>query len=149
MKASIKINDKKAFKVDTSMRWLRIYRDQFGHDILPDIIPIIDAGIGLLSDALNGSEIDFEKVEDELYGLEFITINQVIWSLAKNAEDIPDIDEWEASFDKFPLDEILPQIVDLLATTYISTKKLKPLKDLLKQRRFQQMNSLSPESTEG
>lgn len=149
MKANIKINGKKAFAVDTSMRWLRIYRDTFGHDVLPDIVPLIDAGLSFMADAINGKDINTDELETQMYAMEFVMINNVIWALAKNADDkVGDPEEWEDSFDKFPLDEIMPQIVDVLATSYISTKKLKPLKEWLKTRRSQLTSSSYQESTE-
>ena len=149
MKANIKINGKKAFPIDTSMRWLRIYRDTFGHDILPDLVPLIEAGVSLVADAMNGKDVDMDELETHMYAMEFVTINNVIWALAKNAdEQIGDPEEWEDSLDKFTLDEALPKIIDTLASTYISTKKLKPLKEWLKTRRFQLTSSSFQESTE-
>lgn len=149
MKKTIKINDKKAFKINTSNRWLRIYRDTFGHDILPDIIPIIDAGISTFAGIVEGEELDIDKIEEELYALEFVTINNIIWALAKNEDDsIPDVDDWEDGFKTFPIDEILPQVVSAIADTYISEKKLRLLKAGLRQRQSQLIQSLSQASTE-
>lgn len=150
MKKYIKINNKKAFQINTSTRWLRIYRDAFGHDILPDIIPALDAGLSVFAGMINDGDIDIDKVEEEMYSLEFTVINNVIWALAKNAnEDIEDIEEWEDKFDKWPLDEILPQVVGTLAETYLTTKKSALLKEELIPRLYQLTKSSSPLSTEG
>lgn len=149
MTKNIKIKNKNAFKINTSMRWLRIYRDTFGHDILPDLIPIIDTGINAFAEIVAGENVDIDKVEEELYSLEFVTINNIIWALVKNADDsTPDVEEWEDEFGTFPLDEIIPQIVTAIAETYVSEKKLKLLKAGLEQRQFQLMRSLSQGSIE-
>lgn len=34
-------------ELNSSMGWFLIYREQFGHDILPDLMPAIDAVFGL------------------------------------------------------------------------------------------------------
>lgn len=150
MKKTIKIDNKTKFKIDTSNNWLRIYRDQFGHDILPDIVPVLDAGLELISGALNGEDIDaVDQIETRMMELETITLDNVIWALAKNAdESIEDPEEWDRKFDKFPLDEIVPQVIDTLASTYMTTKKLKLLKEGWETRRSQLMQFSSQESTE-
>lgn len=149
MKKTITIDGKKAFKINTSNRWLRIYRDNFGHDILPDMVPVIDTGLGLIAGIVNGGNIDLDEIESNFYALEMVTINNVIWALAKNADDsIPDVEEWEDQFDKWTYDELVPQIIETLAQTYITEKKLKLLKAGLEERHSQLTKSLSQELTE-
>lgn len=150
MKKTIKIDNKNKFKIDTSNNWLRIYRDQFGHDILPDIVPMLDAGIEIVANVYNGGDDDIvEMLEDKVLQLETVTWLNIIWALAKNAdENIGDPEEWDREFDKSPLDEIVPQVVDALASTYVSTKKLRLLKEGWGTRLSQLMQFSSQESTE-
>lgn len=149
MKKTITIDGKKAFKINTSNRWLRIYRDTFGHDILPDLVPIIDTCLEVIAGAFADRDIDIDKIEEEIYALEIVTLNNVVWALAKNAdENIPDIEEWEDSFDKWTYDELVPQIAETLAQTYITEKKLKLLKAGIEMRRSELTKSLSQELTE-
>lgn len=150
MKATIKIDNKRKLKIDTSLRWFNIYRDNFGHDIFPDIVPLIDTVIKVGTDVFNEQEIDIDAVEEKIYALEWETVNQVIWALSKNADDsISDFEEWEAEQDKFPYDEILPKVFTTLADTYTTSKKYQPLKEMITARLLQWTKSLSQESTEG
>ena len=43
MVKTIKLTNKQSFKIDTTIWWLFIYRQQFGRDILPDLLPFIEA----------------------------------------------------------------------------------------------------------
>lgn len=150
MKKVIKIDKKTKFKIDTSLNWLRIYRDTFGHDILPDLVPMLDAVFDLLIGKADSEEYDaLDQIETRIMEMETVTIDNVIWALAKNAdEDVPEPEDWDRQFDKFPLDEILPQVFNTLSETYITTKKSKLLKEAWETRRSALMQFLSPESKE-
>ena len=45
--AEIKINKDKTLKIDSSVGWIIKYREQFGRDILPELLPLISAGVEL------------------------------------------------------------------------------------------------------
>lgn len=149
MRAKIKQGKKTAFEINTSNRWAYIYLEYFGHDIMPDLVPLIDTFLGMFTGMLNGEEVDQDEMQDALYGLEYTTALNVIWALAKNADDsIQDAPEWYDSFDKFELDEVLPQVFEKLITTMVSRKKLELLQTQGKAMLSQFTKSSSPEQTE-
>lgn len=149
MRAKIKIEDKPAFEINTSNRWAYLYLEYFGHDIMPELVPMLDTFIQMFSDVLNGNETDESEISDSLYGLEYTTALNVIWALAKNADDdIPEAPEWYDSFDKFMLDEVAPQVFKTLIDTMVSTKKLELLQEQGKAVVSRFTKSLSLEPTE-
>ena len=128
MKETIKIDGKKAFKINTANSWAYIYNDYFGHDIMPELVPLVDTMTGLILDVINGRETDGDAITDALYGIEYKTALNLTWALAKNEDDsIPDPEEWHKTFDKFPWDEIGPQVFGTLIKSMVSTKKLELL----------------------
>lgn len=149
MRSTIKIDNKKSIKINTSWNWAYIYQDYFGHDIIPDLVPVIDTFIDTLTGLLNGSDVDEDTISDKLYGMEVTTVTNVIWALAKNADDsIPEVREWLDGFDKFPLDIILPEALDALAASMISTKKAKLLRETMAELASRYTPSASQQSTE-
>jgi len=149
MKKTIKLNSKEKIKIDTSWNWAYIYMDYFGHDIIPDLVPVIDTFIETLTGLLNGSETDENEISDKLYGFESTTVTNVIWALAKNADDdIPEVREWLKGFDRFPLDVILPEVLETLADTMMSSKKAGLLRETLTALASQFIQSASQRSIE-
>ena len=150
MRAKIKIENKPAFEINTSNRWAYIYTEYFGHDIMPELVPMVDTFIGMFAGLLNGEETDEDKLTDALYGLEYTTALNVIWALAKNADDgIPEAAEWYDGFEKFTLDEVGPQVFGTLIKSMVSAKKLKLLQTQGKAVISRYTRSSSPEPTEG
>lgn len=148
MRRAIKIGKKKEIKINTSWSWAYIYQDYFGHDIIPDLVPLIDTFIETLSGLINGSETDEEDLGSKLYGMEITTVTNVIWALAKNADDsIPEVREWLDGFDEFPLDIILPEVLDALAGSMMSTKKAELLRGQLEALALRFIQSASPQQT--
>lgn len=138
----IKIGDKQ-IPLSNNSAWLLEYKDAFGQDILPALMPIVttlietvssviaDAGTeGLtaqsIAEALHGRTIDIVL---PLYQLELTEVQKIAWAMAKAAdEDLPPLKNWLRSFDVFPLDVILPELMDLITKGFISSKNLKRLK---------------------
>ena len=125
MRKTIKLENKKSIKINTSWNWAYIYQEYFGHDIIPDLVPAIDAFLKTFTQIVNGEEAD----DLDIYGLEITTMTNIVWALAKNAdENIPDVNEWLDEYDKFPLDIIVPEVVEALADSMISSKKAELLR---------------------
>ena len=63
----IRIEDR-TVEINSSAGWLYEYRNRFGHDILPDIMPIIEsvlaAGVSVLQES--GGEVNEETIMDAL-----------------------------------------------------------------------------------
>lgn len=143
MEKTIKIDSKTSLKLSNSVVWMMIYRDQFGRDIVPVLTPALaamtDVAVEVSKVSQNGATaaqlmavLDTDTVKDALMeasGLEFVDLLNIVWAMAKAADD--DIDEpivWLRQFDKFPLDTIMPVVFDMILSCMISTKNLKRLR---------------------
>lgn len=147
---TIEINEEQKFDVNSAAGWLFIYRSQFGHDILPDLLPMLE---GITSAAINVvpqidtkdgnvdlntvlSKVDMSDVSELIYsfaGLESVTIINILWSMAKNADrSIETPETWINQFEVFPLDVIIPELFELVVKSCISSKNAKSLQNLFK-----------------
>lgn len=149
MEKTIKIG-KKSVRLNNNISWAIAYRDQFGRDIIPTIMPLFASALDIISGIINETgktdEIeltDLAKLADgdsllnaaiHLGGFEFTDLICITWALAKCAdEDIPAPREWIAQFDSFPIDVIAPEVFTLIFKGVVSSKNLKRLEDLKKR----------------
>ena len=143
---------KKEVRLDNNIGWTLIYRDQFGHDILPQIMPMLAGALDIVSGIVQEAEVKEGKRDitldtllklangDALMnamihigGFEFVDFINITWSLAKNGDDsIPEPEAWVREFDEFPLDVIGPEVVKLIFRGMISSKNLKRLNGKIK-----------------
>lgn len=141
MNKTIKISKDKELVISNNLAWAMIYKSQFGHDIVPDIMPIVSAITKLLGELskANGTDVasvlkslDGDSVQDaliELCALQFTDFINLTWAMAKaNDDDIETPDKWVRQFDHFPLDVIAPAVFDLLLKGLVSSKNLKSLR---------------------
>lgn len=160
----IRIEDKK-IEIDSSAGWLYEYRDRFGHDILPDIMPIIEsvlaAGISVLQES--GGEVNEKTIMDALNndalveafikvsGMETLTIFNIFWAMAYNANDkIPGPKEFFNQFERFPLDIVVPALFYTIIDSSISSKNAERLLTRLRELSPSDwIQSRSQESKEG
>lgn len=166
---TIKVGNKEV-QFDNNVGWAMIYKDQFGEDIIPTIMPMLASALDILSGLVNEAGKDKEiglmdilKLADgdalinasiHLGSLEFVSFINIAWALAKNADDsIPDPKTWVRQFDEFPVDTLAPAIVKLIFKGLVSSKNLKRLNDLKKTVRLNKAStstrSSSQESNEG
>lgn len=145
---SIKINKNQSVELNGSAGWFLIYRENFGHDILPDIMPVIESGLTMAVNLLQGLNIDDNGAVDvstgelvaqidngvlsdlfiNLSGLEATTALQIIWAMAKNADDnIPPLRDYLNQFDVFPLDKIMPKVIRVIIDSTVSAKNARRL----------------------
>jgi len=145
---TIKINDSQSVELDSSMNWLFIYRKYFGKDILPDIMPLLEAVISTLVKLTGGDDPTSEEISMEnvlknidddvmqslflnLSMLETTTILQVMWAMIKNADDkVEPVEKWLKGYDNLPLDEIIPQLFGMVLKASVSSKNLQRLQNL-------------------
>lgn len=140
MKKTIKLYKDCELALSNNAGWLYEYREQFGHDIVPDIMPIISAVFKALKELSKNSGkpiteairgLDEGTVEDaliELASLQSVDLINIIWAMAKCADD--DLDEprvWIRQFETFPLDVIVPKVWSLILEGFVSSKNLKSL----------------------
>ena len=141
--------DDKDIVLDNNVGWTLIYRDQFGRDIIPAIMPLLagalDVVSGIFQEAGDKKEITIEnlaKLADgdtlinamiHIGGFEFVDFINITWALAKNADDsIPEPNIWLKQFDEFPVDVIGPEVVKLIFKGMVSSKNLERLNGLMK-----------------
>lgn len=144
MEKTIQIGNKEV-RLNNNIGWTIDYRDQFGTDIIPTLLPMVAAALDLIKGLLEEVEDtnnlgwkDILKVVDgdvlvdalvHLGGLEFRDFINITWAMAKCADDtIPEPRTWVRGFDVFPLDVIAPAVFELIYTGVISSKNLTRLK---------------------
>lgn len=162
MKKTIKIDKGQPLELDSSLGWLYCYQEQFGHDILPDLMPAIESLLTLSVDVLrNGTgagdvlaALDGDTLSDaflQLFGFETTTTLNVVWSLAKNADDsIGDPREFYGAYETFPIDRVFPVALQLIIESSVSSKNARSLLTTLnKMRTSISTRSRSQGSTEG
>lgn len=143
---TIKFDDDHSVEMSSNIGWLLTYRSQFGKDILPDLMPVIESLVTLAASLFDGSaeltvdeviaKIDRDALSDlylSLSNLEFTTIINIAWALAKTADDsIPAPEEWVKQFEVFPFDTLIIEMFKMIAESSVSTKNLKRLQSLMK-----------------
>ena len=161
MEKTIKIG-KKSVRLNNNVSWAIAYRDQFGRDIIPTIMPLFASALDIISGLINESgktdEIeltDLAKLADgdsllnaaiHLGGFEFTDLICITWALAKCAdEEIAEPREWIKEFDTFPIDVVAPEVFSLIFKGVVSSKNLKRLEDLKK--RIQPVSISTPSSS--
>ena len=141
MEKIIKIG-KTEVKLNNNVAWTMEYRDQFGKDILPVVLPMAATLMeGASSVISNGSSWD--DVASALEGrsmeillplmqVEFVdVVVNVTWAMAKAAdENIEPPKQWVRQFDVFPLDVVIPNVYELVMKGFASSKNLKRLKEI-------------------
>lgn len=146
MEKTIKIG-KQDVRLTNNVSWAITYRDQFGHDIIPTLTPMLAAALDILSGMISelGADgkveikdilgmLDGDRLFDimaHLSGLEFVELINITWAMAKACDDdLPDPKTWAKGFDEFPVDKIAPEVFSLAFKGLVSSKNLKRLKDL-------------------
>lgn len=135
---TIKLNDEKELTLSNNLAWATIYRDQFGHDIVPDVMPILSAVLRLINEVKDYTDVNqliktvnFDTLQDtliELCAFQFTDFINLVWAFAKaNDENTEAPEKWVRQFDEFPLDIIVPAVFELLTKGMISSKNLKSL----------------------
>ena len=143
---TIEIGNKEV-RLSNNISWTMIYRDQFGHDIVTALTPMLAAGLdlisGFLSDVDTSKPIEatelMKKIDGDvlidamahLAGVEFVDLIHITWAMAKAVDDsIPEPKRWVKEFEDFPVDIIAPEVAKLAFKGMVSTKNLKRLMSL-------------------
>ena len=145
MEKVIKIGDKEV-RLSNNVAWTMEYRDQFGKDIVPALMPVLESiieGVSTIVSEAGGNEVSMGDIADAVQGrsmevllplfqVEFVdTIINVTWAMAKAAdESIEPPKRWVRQFEEFPLDVIVPEVYELVMKGFVSSKNLKRLKKL-------------------
>ena len=150
MEKTIKFGDTE-IRLNNRVGWVLTYRDQFGTDILPTIMPLFAGLLDILAGIIanNGSEeitlesvvklTDTEALMDSLVhlsGFELAEFLNITWAMAKEAdEDIPEPEKWLRGFDEFPLDIVVPEVFKLAFNGMVSSKNRERLESLTQPKR--------------
>ena len=145
MEKIIKIG-KKEVRLNNNVAWTMEYKDQFGEDILPVVLPLCASMIEAISTVVaetGKTEISIADLAEALQGrtmdillpafqVEMVKIIiNVTWAMAKAAdEDIEPPKQWVKQFDEFPLDTVIPAVYSLALKGFVSSKNLKRLKNI-------------------
>lgn len=95
------------------------YKMQFQRDFLGDMLKVAKLAKSI------GNEFDIEKAtEEDIKKLDFDIFSDIVWVFAKTAN--PSIAEplsWLDQFDEFPIEDIIPEILDLISICLHRSKK--------------------------
>lgn len=161
---TIEIGNKEV-RLSNNIGWTMIYKDQFGHDIVSSLTPMLAAGLdlvsGFLSDVDTSKPIDavdlLKKIDGDvlidamahLAGVELVDLINITWAMAKAMdEDIPEPKRWVRDFDEFPVDIIAPEVAKLAFKGMVSTKNLKRLMSLKEKVKTIQPLTSTPSSSQ-
>lgn len=147
MEKIIKIGDTEV-TLSNNVAWTMEYRDQFNKDVLEAIMPIATTLIETVTTIINESgadgKIDINSISAALEGKAFeITLPltnlgftdsvvNVLWAMAKAAD--PTVEpprQWVRQFETFPLDEIVPQVGEMVLGGFTSSKNLARLREMM------------------
>lgn len=141
-------------RLNNSIGWAMIYREQFGADVVATMIPLLVGGADLIMALLaeagikpDGKEISVDPAQladaigsdayyaalAQLSDIKLTDVIDITWAMAKNADSsIADPQQWIRQFDSFPVDVVVPEIYGLMAKGFISSKNLQRLQKLFK-----------------
>lgn len=145
MEKIIKIGNQEV-RLNNNVAWTMEYRDQFGKDIVPALMPILASlmeGVSTIISESGSNEVTMADIADAVQGrsmdvllpmfqVEFVdTIVNVTWAMAKAAdENIEPPKRWVRQFEEFPLDVVVPAVYELVLKGFVSSKNLKRLKKI-------------------
>jgi hypothetical protein len=145
MEKIIKIG-KQEVRLNNNVAWTMEYRDQFGKDIVPALMPVIASmieGVSTIVAESGKTEISVSDIAEAVQGramevllpmfqVEFVdVVINVTWAMAKAAdENIAPPKQWVKQFETFPLDVVAPAVYDLVLKGFVSSKNLKRLKKI-------------------
>ena len=147
MEKVIKIGDK-SVKLNNNIGWCFIYRNQFGTDIVPTIMPLLAGTLDVIGGLINevgstnevtmkeiGRVIGTEAMRDALIhlsGLELVDFINITWAMAKCAdESIAEPMKWARDLEVFPFDTVGPALFELILSGVTSSKNWERLQTMI------------------
>ena len=95
--------DGRNVKLKSTGAYLLRYKAQFGRDALQDIFKLV------------GAIDEKSKAIKDINALDLEVLFNMIWVLAKTADpNLPPPLEWLDTFSEFPLEEIIPEVIDMI-----------------------------------
>ena len=131
MESIIKIGEKEV-KVNNRAGWTITYRDQFGHDIVPTLMPLfagaLDVISGLIKETGKTGNIEITDILAMTDG--DALINAFIHLSGFEFVEIPEPKTWVRSFEEFPIDVVVPEVIKLAFKGMCSSKNLERLRTI-------------------
>lgn len=120
MEKTIQI-DGKQVRLKSTAGTPKRYKAQFGKDYFSELLKLAK----LFPDNKKKKKVDFSTISfEDISYLDFEVFYNFIWVLAKTADKtIPEPLDWLDEFDSMPLEEVFPEIADLLESSISSKKK--------------------------
>lgn len=151
MNKTIEINGNE-ITLSNNTEWIFIYNDQFGHDIVETIMPLLSGAfqiVGGIIDELGGTGTLTVNDIGRIYNSQamqdafvyFMTVRftdfiNITWSMAKAADNsIKEPRRWVRELGEFPVDVIAPAVSDLIIKGFISSKNLERLREKINELR--------------
>lgn len=146
MEKTLTIGEKEV-RLSNNISWMIVYKDQFGRDIVPTLMPMLAGVVDVISNVLKStgksSDITMEDILEALDSdtisdlaihlsmMEMTDLINITWSMAKVCDDsIPEPKRWLKDMDTFPLDEVVPEVFNLIMAGVVSSKNLKRLEEI-------------------
>lgn len=157
----------KEVRLTNNVGWALVYRDQFGHDIISTLTPMLAVALDLSSGFLQTvgagkkevsaedilAALDGDMLIDALAhfaGLEFVDLINITWAMAKAYDDsLPEPRKWVAEFEEFPVDVVAPEVAKLAFKGLVSAKNAKRLMNLLQSIKVSRPLTSTPLSSQG
>lgn len=139
-------------RLSNNVAWTMEYRDQFGKDIVPAVMPLMatvtETLAGIISETGKTDNITTADIASAIEGramdillpmagVEFVDLFvNVTWAMAKAADEtIAPPKRWVRQFNEFPIDVILPEVLGLLVRGFVSSKNRERLETAAKSLR--------------
>ncbi|MCQ6530660.1 hypothetical protein [Bacillus mycoides] len=113
--------DGKQVRLKATAATVKRYKAQFRRNLFADMM-----GLGAINalTSPDGSEQPIVMSEVDMSKVDFEIIYDLTWLYAKTADpSIPDPMVWLDGFEEFPIEEIMPEIMELIQATMGAKKK--------------------------
>lgn len=139
----------KSVKLNNNIGWCFIYRNQFGTDIVPTVMPLLAGTLDVIGGLINevgttdevtvkeiGRVIGTDAMRDALIhlaGLELVDFINITWAMAKCAdESVPEPQRWVRELEVFPIDEVGPALFEMILSGVTSSKNWERLQTMMR-----------------
>lgn len=136
-------------QLNNNIGWCFEYRDQFGKDIIPTLMPILTGLVTAIGSIIEETGKTEEITVQDLAGvassgaltdamvyisqIELTDFIDICWAMAKCAdESVPEPKRWVRQFEEFPLDEIIPAVGEMIIKGVVSSKNGRRLEEALR-----------------
>ncbi|MDA1631787.1 hypothetical protein PDK11_02815 [Bacillus cereus] len=120
MEKTILIDGQKV-RLKSTAATVKRYKAQFRRNLFADLMAL--GAINALTSP-DGTQQPIDVTNLDLSNVDFELIYDLTWLFAKTADpNIPDPMVWLDEFEEFPIEEIMPEIMDLIQNTMGAKKK--------------------------